>query len=229
MKIIIDTSPLPSNMRYDHRGEKFGRLTIFAFDRYTKRGALWKCLCECGNIISVGFGPLNNGNTKSCGCYKREKFRKTVTVHGMHGTPEYVVWIGVHARCYNPKSKNYRYYGGRGIIMCERWKNSFINFYADMGNRPFDQHTTIDRIDGNGPYSPENCRWATDIEQHNNQRNNHQISYNGETKTIAEWARELDIPYHRLRSRIIRGMPIERAFTNKQKFFHRVRHHKASE
>ncbi len=120
--------------------------------------------------------------------------------HGMAGTPTYQVWKGMRMRCLNPNEAGYKNYGGRGIYICERW-NTFANFLADMGQRP-DRHS-IDRIDNNGPYAPENCRWAISKVQSRNKRNNFLITHNGQTKTLQEWAEITGIHYGTLRSRII--------------------------
>jgi len=134
--------------------------------------------------------------------------------HGMHGTKTYQVWKSMRERCLCKTSRAYNRYGGRGITICERWE-SFENFYADMGDRP--EGKTIDRIDNDGPYSPENCRWATDIEQANNKRNNRLLTYKGKTQTVPQWARELGIKTGTIAVRLSRGLPIEKVL-NPEKF-----------
>jgi len=134
---------------------------------------------------------LNNGHVKSCGCLNKEVAVKTMTQHGMCKTPEYRAWLGMRTRCRNPHGKMFENYGGRGITICERWE-SFENFYADMGDRPF-KRASIDRIDNDGDYTPENCRWANDVEQLNNTRHNVKITIDGVTHNIFQWLKIYDI------------------------------------
>lgn len=137
----------------------------------------------------------------------------TIT-HRKTGTPEYLAWINIKRRCYNKNNASYPAYGGRGIVMCERWKNDFLAFLEDMGKRPTEQHS-LDRIDVNGNYEPDNCRWALDNIQYNNKRNNVLLTHNGKTQTMSQWAKELGINNDTLWRRIKRAnMPIERALTS---------------
>ena len=136
----------------------------------------------------------------------------TIT-HRKTGTPEYLAWINIKRRCYNAANASYPAYGGRGIVMCDRWKDDFMAFLADMGERPSDQHS-IDRIDVNGNYEPSNCRWAIDATQRNNKRNNVMLTHQGKTQTLAQWAKELGINMDTLWRRInVLNMPVERALT----------------
>ena len=123
--------------------------------------------------------------------------------HGMHNTREYQVWMQMQQRCYNPSKACYARYGGRGITVCERWRSSFPAFYADMGDAP--AGTTLDRVDNEKGYAPDNCRWATPQEQANNRVTNVVIEHDGKTMTIAEWARHLGLPYHWIKHRHKRG------------------------
>lgn len=193
-------------------GTVFGRLTVIGEADSIKGNATWLCQCECGNQVTVLAYRLRAGHTQSCGCLHEENLRTSVTTHGMSKTPIYIIWKSMKARCLSPRDKSYKDYGGRGITVCDEWKDSFETFYADMGECP--EGHSLDRIDVNGNYEPSNCRWATSIEQNRNRRNSHMITYEGETKTLIEWSESLGIRYHILSSRINRyRWSIERAFT----------------
>lgn len=133
------------------------------------------------------------------------------TKHGMSSTPEYLIWCGIRARCCKPGHRAYPRYGGRGIVLCERWQ-AFETFLSDMGMRPSPKHS-VDRIDNNGSYSPENCRWATTKEQNSNSRHNRMVSYSGQTLTVDQWSKKLNISRLVLTKRLNSGWSIERAFT----------------
>lgn len=144
----------------------------------------------------------------------REKQRKNATKHGMKNIPEYRIWCGIKKRCYNIKDRAYKNYGARGIVVCDEWKNSFEQFYKDMGPRPFAKYS-IDRIDNNKGYGPNNCRWASVKEQNQNTRSNINVTFQGKTQCMAAWADELGIRRQTLFSRIEAGWSVESAFTLK--------------
>lgn len=165
--------PTDSLRRADLTGKRFGFLTVESFDRKdSSRKTFWLCRCDCGTMTAARSDQLLSERTRSCGCLQREtasKLSKKWITHGMRQSVEYNTWMHIIQRCHNPKTKKFQYWGGRGIKVCDRWRHSFANFYADMGSRPLDKQT-IDRIDNDRDYEPGNCRWATWSEQRRNQR-----------------------------------------------------------
>lgn len=166
-----------SKPRVQLNGQRFGRLYVIKFIGITKHKSVWECRCDCGAIANVRSNNLRAGTTKSCGCLHRETAAQLGAISGTHGcakrsgrSPEYKVWVGMKQRCCDPRKGNFKYYGGRGIRICERWLGSdgFANFSSDMGPRP--KGLTIDRINNDGNYEPSNCKWSTQSEQTKNRR-----------------------------------------------------------
>ena len=182
----------------DLTGKVFGRLTVLRRDTERhgsdkKRRAFWICRCECGNEVSVVTDALRNGDTRSCGCYKREKAISDNTTHGLSNHKLYSIWGGMIQRCENQSSQAYDDYGARGISVCEEWRNDFKAFYDWATNSGYAEGLTIDRVDVNGGYSPSNCRWATPKEQANNRRSNVFVDYDGCRMSATELAAKLGI------------------------------------
>lgn len=203
--------------RVDMIGKTFGRLTVTGFDGISKgRNALWRCTCSCGTSeVVVRGSSLRSGNCRSCGCLNREAATAqghASRTHGQTGTPLHRRWQGMLTRCHNPNDKRYADYGGRGITVCPEWRESFEAFARDMGPG-YAEGMTLDRVDVDGPYSPENCRWATQKEQQNNRRNNRLLTFCGQTKTLAEWCEFLGLRYSTVWHRLKSGWSVERALT----------------
>ncbi len=194
----------------DLTGQKFGRLTFLrqAPDKIKPSGAhskMWECKCDCGNIKIISRSSLVSGDTVSCGCYHKEHAHDYGKKHGLTNTKLYTKWSGIVQRCTNPNAIHYDMYGGRGITICDEWRNDFYSFYSWSIENGYKDGLTIDRIDNNKGYYPENCRW-TDLEtQANNTRRNHYITYNNETKTLTQWARLLNVNVETLRYRVNHG------------------------
>ena len=200
----------------DITGQKFGRWIVLKF-AYRKHGNIyWECKCECGMQKNIQGYSLLSGDSKSCGCLRAEN--PNGVTHNMGHTRLYNIWSKMKGRCLNKKNNQYYLYGGRGLLVYDRW-NKFENFRDDMYKsylkhvKQFgEKETTIDRFpDNNGNYCPENCRWATKKEQSNNRRTNRPISYNGKILNISQFAKQYNIKYSTLLLRINSGWDIEKA------------------
>lgn len=200
-------------------GLKFGNLVVLQkLDSDIHRKVHWLCRCDCGNEISVSGESLRKGHTQSCGCLQKVLTSERFKTHGLSSTRLYKVWQNMKRRCNNPNYRQYSNYGGRGIKVCDEWQE-FLPFYEWAMSHGYDENApkgecTLDRIDVNKGYSPDNCRFANKITQNNNKRTNHFISFNGETHTMKEWSEKTGISYCALESRINkRKWSIERALT----------------
>lgn len=196
-------------------GNIFGALRVIGFSRYKplrngKRSACWLCQCVCGITKEVRANNLVSGRTQSCGCVKAEKTRKRNTTHGGCHTPEYTIWCAMIQRCSYHKNESFKNYGARGIHICEAWRSSFAAFLTDMGKRPSHQHS-IERLDNEKGYSPDNCIWATAETQQRNKRTNHLVTYNGETLCLVEWEQRTGLARGRIADRLAHGWSIEKA------------------
>lgn len=187
-------------------GVKFGMLTIRSRAMNDRFGRTqWKCVCECGKEQIVALFRMTSGHTKSCGCIKG----RTRSTHRMKGTPTHNTWCAMKQRCEYPSGAQFRYYGARGIKVCERWSKSFEAFVADMGMRP--KGMTIERNDPNGNYEPSNCRWASIEEQQRNRRSTIKVELDGITKCVKDWCEEFGINPDRVYGRIRRGVDPRKA------------------
>ena len=205
----------------DLTGEMFDMITVLGFSHFQGEGkrkrVFWKCKCECGKEFVRRADQIKAKNIyKSCGCYREKvlaannfKINNPNKSHGLSKTRLYKIYSKIKERCYYEKYPEYHLYGGRGIVMCDEWKDDFMNFYNWSINNGYNDSLSIDRIDFNGDYEPNNCRWADDITQGNNKRNNIVLTHNGMTMTMPEWARYLNLPYSVLANRRKKGKTVE--------------------
>lgn len=185
----------------DYSGKRFGRLTVKK-QFYREQSRLYcLCVCDCGAEKVIRRDSLKNGKTLSCGCLAKERHP---VKHEMHGTRLYSIWCGMRARCNNSNLRVYKYYGGKGVAVCKEW-DDFKNFQTWSMNNGYSENLTIDRIDFDGGYNPNNCRWVTMAKQSNNRSNTRFMTLNGETKAIKEWSDILEIPRNVLYWRTTHG------------------------
>lgn len=194
------------NKKVDLIGKIFNRLQVIESAGSNELGrSLWKCQCDCGKISIVLGYSLIRGNTQSCGCLHIDN----VTKHHESQMRLYGIWQQLRARCSNPKHASYHSYGGRGISVCEEWNHSYENFRDWAMLNGYEKDLSIDRIDNDKGYSPDNCRWANRITQQNNMSNNHMVIYNGAMQTLAQLCRKHNKNYALVQSRLRRGWSIE--------------------
>ena len=186
----------------DLTGQRFGKLTVIGRDgTYPSGNVRWLCRCDCGRYTHSTGCYLKSGKVKGCKCVLSERMTRLNTKHGGFGTRLYEIWRQMHRRCYGTKTKSYPNYGGRGITICDEWRE-FEPFRDWALANGYAEDLTIDRIDVNGNYNPENCRWTTDKEQANNKRNNHFLEFNGEKHTVSEWADRYGVEQRKLFARL---------------------------
>lgn len=197
----------------DLTGRRYGYLTVVKRADNTDKGqSTWQCLCDCGNVKVISGVLLREGNAKSCGCMRRNL--KPNLRHGMSHTRLYYAWNNIKKRCYNESTPAYKNYGGRGIKMCDAWKDSFESFAEWSLSNGYTDSLTIERIDVNGDYCPENCTWIPLNEQQNNRTSCLYFTYNGETKNLHEWCSSLNLPYMTVHNRIYKlNWDFERAIS----------------
>jgi hypothetical protein len=201
----------PSNHVKDIAGQRFDRLLVLGYLGISKNGsAIWRCQCDCGNIVDVVGHSIRSGHAKSCGCLSKESTSERFTTHGMSGTSAHIAWSNMLQRCQNPINPNYSNYGGRGVTVCDRWQE-FENFFADMGEPPAGM--SLDRKDNDGNYDPDNCRWTTNQQQAINKRSNQLLTLDGRTMPMMQWASETGIKANTIWYRLDRGWTVEDALT----------------
>lgn len=181
----------------DYKNRCYGRLTIIDVTKVGKRTYL-SCICSCGNQKTIRADHVTSKKIQSCGCLQRETKNKT---HGKSKTKEYNAWMHMKQRCLNKSNSDYQSYGGRGISVCDRWVNSFENFFSDMGICPFPDYS-LDRIDVDGNYEPQNCKWSSPSEQARNKRCSVKLTIDGETKSIHDWAENVEISADTIKARV---------------------------
>lgn len=208
-------------------GKKYGKLQIVSLDykkqKYAKNGRkdgflyYFKCLCECGNYTVVNLHDLTSHHTQSCGCYQKDQTSKSNKTHGLKNSPVFYIWTSMKQRCLNPNNRAYKNYGGRGITVCDEWKDDFKAFYDWAMANGYKEKLSIDRIDVNGNYEPSNCRWATRRIQSRNTRKNIIVEYKDEKLCLKDLAVKYNIDYKLLHKRFKKGWSIEKALTTPTK------------
>lgn len=205
MKKFLGKKPFRERKQYKNSlgniGKKFHYLTI---DSYDKKSEKYKCICDCGNIISTYIWRLNIGKTKSCGCFKKESLKRRMTTHGKSKDPEFVAWKSMKERCDNVKNKSFKNYGARGITYSKEW-NSFDTFLRDMGPRPGSKYS-LERINNSQGYCKENCKWATVEQQANNKRNCVKIEFGEIEYTAKQFAIKTGFSVQKIYRLVAKGM-----------------------
>ena len=200
----------------DHTNEKYGRLTVIKFYKRENNKTYWQCECECGSRLVVPITYLTSGDTRSCVCLRKETSAQTQRKKAyIKNHRLYSIWIDMKRRCYNKDRNNYIYYGAKGIGVCQEWKGDFKAFQEWALHNGYKDELTIDRIDYNKNYQPNNCRWITIFEQNNNLSSNHKINYEGkEYPSMSLFCREKQLNYNKFRQRIRKGLTVQNAMHN---------------
>jgi len=199
----------------DITGQRFGRLVVLrrSANQFGTTNAHWICRCDCGGQVIVSRPNLKSGHTKSCNCLQRENQKTGSIRHGESKSPEYHAWIEMLTRCYNTNRSTHDRWGGRGIRVCDQWRDSFETFLRDVGRKPTPGHSLDRYPNPDGNYEPGNTRWATPEEQARNRRSNLRLTLNGITKILVEWVAESGLPYGAVYSRLARGWTLEDALS----------------
>lgn len=198
----------------DLTGQRFGRLVVMRRAQNVARESgrslvMWECLCDCGNTAYVTPDNLKRGAQVSCGCYSKERNSALRTTHGLSNTRLYGIWLAMRRRCHLATDSAYHEYGARGIVVCDDWNRSFEAFKSWAMTHGYSDNLSIDRIDNNGNYTPDNCRWVDCVAQANNRRSNRILTHNGESHTVTEWARILGKNPKTLFTRLYSGDSVE--------------------
>lgn len=200
----------------DLTGKKFGRLTVLKrVEKLSNGHSKWLCICDCGNIRVAFDTNLKKSYEVSCGCVRREKYISEAKYKGASKDDLYKIWASMIKRCYNPKATNYPYYGGRGIRVCDDWidkKNGYFLFKGWALTHGYEEGLSIERVNYDGDYTPDNCTWIPRKEQMKNTRRTHKLTYKGRTMCLTDWAIELNMNRGTLTDRLARGMTVEEAF-----------------
>lgn len=203
----------------DIKGKRFGRLVAIERVQNVGKKVSWRCLCDCGKETNVLTTNLTTNRIKSCGCLKDQKLIERSTKHNQRHTKLYEVWKTMKQRCFNPNNKGYKNWGGRGIVVCNEWKDNYQAFYEWSMNNGYKEGLSIDRINNDGNYEPSNCRWADKITQCNNTRQNIKLSLNGKTQSIYDWCLEYNAPVKLVKQRIYsKKWDLEKALTTPKHF-----------
>lgn len=202
---------MPAKINYES-GQRIGQVIYLQEVAPLNKKRMGEFQCFCGNVFITQFGSIKSGNTQSCGCIHKKQLVERNIKHGLSAHPIYATWSRMKDRCLNPKNPQFYDYGGRGISICDEWRYDVVKFHEWSISNGWEEGLEIDRFPNiNGNYEPTNCRWATEVQQQNNKRSNRLITYNKETKTLTEWAKERGLTFSALQHRLNRNWPISKA------------------
>lgn len=198
-------------------GERYGRLVVQEKTTIRRSGqVVWLCRCDCGKYCKATTGDLRSGRHSSCGCYQKELVSKLMSTHGESKTRLYGIWCAMIKRCENKNGQGFENYGGRGISVCPEWRNDYVAFRDWSMLNGYSDNLSIDRIDVDGDYCPENCRWSDRYTQMNNTRRTRQFEYKSEVHTLREWSDITGISFTLLKGRLQRGWSFEKTLTTEK-------------